>query len=349
MAKKEKSSLSPLDLAIRNFSTQWFLIPQGTGIITVILHQLAYQFRGLQIIVDIFCVLTIVFLLAGLIAYGARIILYPKQVRTALSTDINETACLSSICITFTTIIQMIALTVVRDWSSKWGTVAFVLWWINVAMAVTCCIGLPYVFATIEAPGLDFVPPSILLPLIASLTAAAGGGVICRYGALSPQQQVPVIIVSYLLVGMGLPLSLAYDAVFLARCFDKKFPTGHPTDQMFLLCGPLGQGSFALQILGEAVARGSFAAYDSGVFLTEKAATPIAFASEAAGLMAWGFGTFWWGFAVIAVLHDSSNRAKAKGGLLKLEFSLTAWSIVFPWVGDRWCLRRIWVFDPQIG
>jgi len=197
-------------------------------------------------------------------------------------------------------------------------------------MAVVYSIGLPYVFATSEAPGLDFVPPSVLLPLIAALNAAAGGGVICRYRALSPQQQVPVLIVSYLLIGMALPLSLAYDAVFLARCFDKKFPMGHPTDQMFILCGPLGQGSFALQILGEAVSRGSFAEYNSGIFLTATAATPIAFASEAAGLIAWGLVLFGGGFAVIAVLHDSFNRAKAKGNFLKLEFSLTAWSIVFP-------------------
>lgn len=91
---------------------------------------------------------------------------------------------------------------------------------------------------------------------------------------------------------MALPLSFAYDAVFLARCFDKKLPTGHPTDQMMILCRPLGQGSFALQILREAVARGSFAEYDSGVFLTARAATPIALASEAASLVAWGFGMF---------------------------------------------------------
>jgi hypothetical protein len=78
---------------------------------------------------------------------------------------------------------------------------------------------------------------------------------------------------------------------------------------MFVLCGPLGQGSFALQILGEAVARGSSASYDSGVFLTGRAAGRVAFASEAAGLLAWGFGTYWWGFALIAVIHDSLRRA----------------------------------------
>lgn len=70
--------------------------------------------------------------------------------------------------------------------------------------------------ATIEAPGLDFVPPSILLPLIAALTATAGGGVICRCGTLTPEQEVPLATFSYLLIGTALSLSLAYDAVVLA-------------------------------------------------------------------------------------------------------------------------------------
>lgn len=34
-------------------SSQWFLIPQGTGILSVILHQLHYQFRGLDVISQI--------------------------------------------------------------------------------------------------------------------------------------------------------------------------------------------------------------------------------------------------------------------------------------------------------
>ena len=177
-----------------------------------------------------------------------------------------ETACLSSISITFTTIIQMIARTVVRDWSSKWGTVAYVLWWINTAMSATACIGIPYVFVKLKAPGVWSTPPSIILPLIAALTTASGGGVICRYGALTNYEQVPVIVVSYLLIGMALPLSLVYDAVFLSRCFDGGFPNKQQAYQMFIFCGPLGQGSFALQILGEAVSRGNFAGYERGVF-----------------------------------------------------------------------------------
>ncbi|KAI9880621.1 MAG: hypothetical protein M1830_001972 [Pleopsidium flavum] len=322
------SSHPRVDISLRNFSSQWFLVPQGTGIIAVILHQLDYQFRGLHIIADIFWVYTIALLVVMLVAYAVRIVLYPKQVMTALSTNIVESACLSSISITFTVIIQMIALTVVRDWSSRWGMVAYVLWWINTAMSVAACIGIPYLFVRTEPPGLSAVSPSIVLPLIAALTSAAGGGVICRYGALSDAQQVPVIIVSYLLIGLAMPLTIAYDAVFLSRLFDGSFPSKQQTYQVMILCGPLGQGSFALQILGEVVQRGSFAGYNRGVFLTKAAAVPVAYASEFLGLLSWGYGTFWWAFAVISLLHEAVTQSR-KGS--KFSFSLAAWSLVFPW------------------
>jgi len=327
-SKDRLSSYPRLSRVLRNFTSQWFLVPQGTGIIAVILHQLDYQFRGLRVIATILWVYTIVLLLAMLAVYILRIAIYPTQFLTALSTNLVEAACLSCISITFTVIIEMMALTVVREWGGGWSDALYVLWWISTAMAVAACIGLPYLFVRVDPPGVSGVPPAIVLPLIAAFTSAAGGGVNCRYGALTGAQQVPVIIVSYLLVGLAMPLTIAYDAVFLARLFDRNFPSKQEMYQVMILCGPLGQGSFALQILGEAVQRGTFAGYNRGIFLTETAAAPIAYASQFLGLMTWGYGTFWWAFAVISLVHEAVTHSR-KGSF---SFSLSAWSLVFPWV-----------------
>lgn len=70
-------------------------------------------------------------------------------------------------------------------------------------MAVGSVLWIPYVHVRVQPPGLEAVAPGVLLPLISALTSAAGGGIICRYGALSDRLQVPVIIVSYLEVGVG--------------------------------------------------------------------------------------------------------------------------------------------------
>ena len=107
MAKASRShSVSSTRVAIRNFTSQWLLIPQGTGILAVIMHNLDYQFRGLGIISEIFWVLTIVLLILFLFLYVLRICLYPRIVAKTLATDITEIAGLASISITLTAIIN---------------------------------------------------------------------------------------------------------------------------------------------------------------------------------------------------------------------------------------------------
>jgi tellurite resistance protein TehA-like permease len=320
---------SPAGIALRNFTSQWFLIPQGTGIIAVILHQLDYQFDGLVIISEIFWVLTIVVLVVMLLAYTLRAMAFPGELATALSSNTSETSCLASISITFTTIIQMIELNLVHEWGHGWGLAAYVLWWINTAMAVICCIGIPYVFVKYEPPGLSGLTPTTNLPLIAALTAAAGGGVLCRYGALSDSEQMPVIIVSYLLIGIALPLALGFDTVFLTRLLNKSSPKGMQLYQDMILCGPWGQGGFALMILGSDVLRGTFSENSRGIFLTSQAAKPVGYASIFGGLLAWGHGTFWWAFAIVSIFHSAFDKRKHWRGL---SFGLPAWSVVFPWV-----------------
>lgn len=332
-------SITAPRLALRNFTSQWFLIPQGTGILAVILHNLDYQFRGLAIISQILWVLTIVLLVFFLALYGARVALYPSFVGQKLRLSIMETACLSSISIAFTTIIQMIALNLVGDWSPEWGLVAYGLWWVNVVMATAACIGITYVFTKYEPPGVDSVSMVILLPPIAALTAAAGGAVVCRYGNLDASLQVPVIIVSYLLVGLGLPLSLVSDALFVCRVYNGSWPPRDQVYSLMILCGPLGQSSFALLALGDVVSRGAFAAYNTSPFLSAAGGQSVAITSQLTGIITWGFGTFWHGYACIAVAHALIHEPKA---LLRWDQQLSSWSLVFPWV--RMLLFRAPVF-----
>lgn len=322
--------ISASGLALRNFSSQWFLIPQGTGAIAIILHQLAYQFRGLAIISQCVWVLTILMLASMLLIYLLRAALEPKYVAKQLRTNIMETACLASISVAFTTIIQMTALNLVQTWGTAWGMVVYVLWWINLIMATTGVVGILYVFVGLEASGIDLVPVAIRLPPIAVLTVAAGGGVVCRYGQLSTDLQVPLIILSYLCVGIGVFLALMCDAAFLIRLFDQSWPKGRTMYSIMIACGPYGQSSFAMQILGDVVKRGAFAGTDSSKFIGPGDERIIAACSTLVALLLWGYGTFWWAFACIAIIHDLMYEGKA---LLRWDKSLGAWSLIFPYVG----------------
>ncbi|KAK5657562.1 hypothetical protein OQA88_3135 [Cercophora sp. LCS_1] len=291
----------------QSMTTQWFLVPQGTGIVALVLHQLDYQFAGLRTISYVFWVLTITLLLGFLATYLARCIFFPSKVLRALQHETGEVAGLSSICIAYTSIIQMTALTCVKSWGKGWGTATYALWWTNVVMTVCVVVGVPFVYLWVHPPGVSGLTPASQLPMIAALTVAAGGGTVCQSAELDPQFQIPAIVVSYLFVGVGLPLAFALDVLFWARLLDSSSsPPDNPqaSFQCMILCGPWGQASFALQILGSGVLSGSFKSAASGIFLAEKAAAPVGYASIFAGLLCWGAGTFWWLFAIAAILKN---------------------------------------------
>ncbi|KAH3381968.1 hypothetical protein KXW42_003620 [Aspergillus fumigatus] len=234
--------------ALFNFSPQWFVMPQGTAIISVILHQLHYQFGALRILAKIVWIYTIVLLAMTLFLYILRLIRYPREVCDELRHNLIETSCLASIVITYTTIVQMVAL----QYGSTHGVAigVYVLWWIAAFLSTLAVIGIPFVQLKVQPSSFERIPPAILLPVIAALTCAAGGGVICTSTALSPRLQVPVIIVAYLLVGAGISLALGFDAVILFQHFSDQQPSPQKVWQDMILCGPFGQGGFALQILG---------------------------------------------------------------------------------------------------
>ncbi|KAK4201324.1 putative malic acid transport protein [Triangularia verruculosa] len=319
---------SPIRKAIQTFPSQWLLLPQGTGIIAVILHQLDYQFPGLDVISYIFFLLTIILLLTTITIYLTRCILFPHTVTTALQQTQEEVACLTSISITYTSIIKFISLVLVSSWGPGWGTAAYILWWTNVFLAVIAIIGVPFVLLRLYPAQISHLSPASQLPMIAALTVAAGGGTISQNAGLSPQQQVPVIVVSYLFLGCGLPLAFGLDVLYWARLLDRSMLDRQHILQDMILCGPWGQASFGFQILGGAVLKGSFAGYNMGVFLTEEAAKPVGYGSIFVGVLLWGMGTFWWAWAVIGILHAGMGR---RGKWMGIPYGLSAWSLVFPW------------------
>ncbi|KAJ5095922.1 hypothetical protein NUU61_005278 [Penicillium alfredii] len=306
---------SPLSLALWNFSSQWFLVPQGTGIIGVIINRLDHRFDGQRTLSRIVWFYTIVLLGICLFIYLLRLSLYPRYVCRQLRNNLNETSCLACIPITFTSIIQLAVL----QHGDTAGVSIYVLWWINSAFAIAACLGIPTVQLKLQPPGTQHVSPTVLLPFIAALTAATGGAVICRAGHLSPRLQVPAILVAYLEVGAGLGLAAGTNAVILFQHFDRSFIDPGTVFQDMVMCGPFGQGAFALQVLGQAVQRGSFAGYERGVFLTATAAGSVGFTSQFLALLIWGYGGVFTNAAVeFGKIMDSPAFAVVSTGLLLL-------------------------------
>ncbi|KAL8872828.1 MAG: hypothetical protein Q9174_001606 [Haloplaca sp. 1 TL-2023] len=319
--------------ALEEWTTMTFMIPQGTGILSVCLFQLQWQFEGLQLIATIAWILSIVIYIIFLFIYMAKIYMVPGVVRRQLTKDITEVCCLSSPVITFGVIIDMVALVCAKAWGPSWGMAAYVLSWINVVISVVATVGIPYVYFRLCPPGIDHTPPVVLLPAIVSLTASSVCGIVCFYGGLQPRTQVPMIIVGYILMGLGLADAAALIFVYVSRLLAGGFPTKAQLWANFTIVGPLGQASNAIQILGKAASSPetmAFALYNKGTFITENAGRVLGVTCTLSGLMLWSYSAWWLLFSLVMTVHLGFF---ADGGIRHYQFS--AWSVVYPWVRDE--------------
>lgn len=325
-----EQSQSTLSKCIEGWTSRIFLITQTSGILAVVLHQLNWGFEGSQIISIVVWLFTIVIYLLFLPIYVVKVFMFTRKVHQQLDQDIVELCCLASISITLGVISDMVTIVCAEAWGPSWGMGAYVLTWINVVLATLAIIGIPYKQFASNPPGIDKTPPNIQLPSIATVTAAAQCGVTAFAGMLDPRLQVPLIIVGYVLLGLGLPFSFIITAVYIARLLDQGLPPRFLNAANWILVGPLAQAAYAFQILGSATespGKEPFARYSKGYFITASAGQIISTASTLAGLMLWGYATFWILFCLTATIH---LEFFTQGGLRNSKYSLSVWSPGYP-------------------
>lgn len=325
--EKRQSSLTRI---LEEWTTETFLIPQSTGVLATVLFQLDWQFRGSEIIATVVWIFTIAILVLFSVIYILKIVLLPETVRRQLTSNLMEVCYLSSPSITFGTIVEMVALVCAKAWGPSWGMVAYVLSWINVFIAFVVAIGVPYTYFRRTPPGIDSMPPSVLLPTIAPITAAAACGIVCFNGELSARAQVPMIITGYVLLGFGLTDAVILIGVYVVRLVNGGFLGKGQVWLNYTTVGPLGQASAALQLLGKAASapgNKTFASYNRGTFITASAGQVLEAVGTLSGLLIWGYAAWWMLFSLALTVHLGIF---ADGGIR--EYSFSAWSSVYPWV-----------------
>lgn len=332
----DQSRKHPCLRALQNFDSRWFLIPQGTGSLSIAVLGLPFlSVTVRQTIADVFWGLTIVPFLIILFIYVCRIIKFRRPFPQWLFSDNTELSCLASIAVTITTITQTLG-SILGPWG--WAIAVHRLWWVSAGLSFAAVIIILYVFAHINPPSIAQLLPNTQLPLVAAITAAAAGGSICSEGYLSAEQQVPMILASYLLLGIAMPLVLILDALFLSRLYNEtkegktqetKSNAMNLAYQSLVLVGPWSQANCALQRLGKSAMQGSFGPYNRGIMLTSQAAPVVGYSSMMLGLCFWGQATFWWLFALVSIAHAAVADSNTRGSV---KFDLAAWSLVFPWV-----------------
>lgn len=164
------------------------------------------------------------------------------------------------------------------------------------------------------------VSPQLFLPIVAILTAATAGGIVANFTPVTPRMAVPVIIVGYMFIGIGIFWTIILLAHYLYHDFTNGFmERTRETAADVLTIGPLGQAAGALQLLGTA-AQKDFGQYQRGTFLQSMAGSGVAAASMLIALLLLGF-SFMLACIVFGYLLENIKNWK---------FQLNWWTLIFP-------------------
>ncbi|OCT51825.1 Sulfite efflux pump SSU1 [Cladophialophora carrionii] len=297
---------------VLNFTPSWFAATMGTGIASILLHNLPYNGDWLYwLSVIVFCLnigLFGIFLFISILRYTMFPGLFMAMIRHPVQ---------SLFCGTFpmglATIVNMVVFVCVAHWGPWAITLAWTLWWIDVAVAVTTCMWLPFVIMHMHQSELSKMTAAWLLPVVATIVAAASGGIVAEV-LPDRQHQLWTIVTSYVLWGTGFPLAMVVLVMYFHRLTIHRLPAREVIVSVFLPLGPLGQGSFALMQLGKVCAE----VFPQTENFGPDSGRIVYGVSLVVALVIWGYGLVWLFFAVASITRS------------RFPFNMGWWGFTFP-------------------
>lgn len=128
---------------VRDFTPSWFSLNMGTGIVSILLRNFPYNADWLHYISYIFFALNVVLFVMFFLFAVLRYTLFPRQWLETIRHPV-QSLYLGTFPMGLAAIINMIIYVCVPRWQEAWLTVAWVLWWLDAALAVICCTYLPF-------------------------------------------------------------------------------------------------------------------------------------------------------------------------------------------------------------
>lgn len=304
-----------------------------TGIISIIMNLLPWQFNGLGILATIMFVWNLVLFSFFTLISLLRLFKYPRHVREESVYSIEEMSYLGAPAIAYLTLVSQVILTCSTAWGYGMTVFAYVLWWIGLVWTVTLCSGTIVLLTKRPVTNDHQISPTIFLPLISVMTLGTTGGLLANYSVgISSAEAVPVIIVSFCCIGYALFLSILYYAIYMHRLMVVGQPQRPKIPSLVITVGPLGQFATAIQVLGTAASNGQhFASYNEGTWLTASASSSVSATCELIALLILGFAFLWLSATWYLVIEALVLR--------KLPFSMSWWSLIFP-MGSYYVVSR---------
>ena len=303
---------SPREI-VRQFTPNWFAATMGTGILALALNQLPVPIPGVKIVAEALWVFNIGLFALFTVLYAARWIFFFDGARRIFGHSVVSMF-FGCIPMGLATIINGLMAFGLARWGEGVVPVAEALWWIDVALAVACGIGIPFMMFTRQEHAIDQMTAVWLLPVVAAEVAAVTGGLIAPHLA-APDAALSVLVVSYGLWALSVPLAMSILVILVLRMAIHKLPHAGMAASSWLSLGPIGTGALGMLVLGQA-APAIFTAAGLGQY--GDAARGIGLIG---GLLLWAYGLWWAAMAVLITL-----RYLRQG----LPFNLGWWGYTFP-------------------
>ncbi len=310
---KPLSALSHPREMIRQFTPNWFAATMGTGILVLALPQVPGAGPMLRPIGAALWLFNIALftLFAGI--YAARWSMFGREARRIFGHN-TMSMFIGTIPMGLATIINGGLVYGLPVFGDDIVSVAEALWWIDVAMALTCGVVIPYLMFTRHEHSLDAMTAVWLLPVVAAEVASVTGGLLAPH-LVDAHHQFVVLTTCYVLWAYSMPVAFAILVVLILRMALHKLPHESMAASSWLALGPIGTGALGMLVLG-----GDAPAILSanGLGELDQVAQGI---GTIVGLLMWGFGLWW-----LALATMITTRYWRAG----IPFNLGWWGYTFP-------------------
>jgi tellurite resistance protein TehA-like permease len=290
----------------------------GTGIVSILLHNLPYNAQWIQYISYIFFGLNVLLFVLFNIISIVRYTLFP-EIWGAMISHPGQSLFLGCYPMGMATIINMMVFCL-QPWGSWVIELAWALWWINAFLSLATCISMPFIVFHRHKPGLQNTNAALLLPIVPVVVAAATGGIVAEY-LPDAGHAYTTLVMSYILWGIGQLLSACVLALYFHRLTVHSIPPREVIVSVFLPVGFLGQGGFGIQQLGKvAVQR----LHDTSIFAA--ANVDATRGAEILYVLGVFLALIMWGFALVWVCFALTSLATTQN----FPFNMGWWGFTFP-------------------
>ncbi len=310
---KPFSQLSHPREVIRQFTPNWFAATMGTGMLSTVLTQLPVPVAGMFELAHALWMLNIVMFLTFSFLYTARWVIFFNEARQVFGHS-TVSMFFGTIPMGLATLINGLLTFGLPRWGVQMLPLAEALWWLDVAMALACGVLIPFMMFTRQEHRIDQMTAVWLLPVVAAEVAAVSGGLLAPHLADS-HRQFSVLITSYVLWALSVPVAFSILTIFLLRMALHKLPHANMAASSWLALGPISTGALGMMVLG-ADSPAIFAA--NGLSGVGEIASGLGLI---AGIILWGVGLWWLLMAVLI------TRRYLRNGI---PFNLGWWGFTFP-------------------